>query len=131
MNLPTGHETVLLVEDEPSVLALTARLLRRQGYTVLTATHGDEALYTARQHQQRIHLLLTDLVLPKLSGKIVAERLCAMFPNLKIVFTSGYPDPTMVEDAHPTTSGAFLAKPFSHADLARTVRAILDAQALA
>jgi len=110
------------------VLALTARLLRRQGYTVLTATHGDEALYTARQHQQPIHLLLTDVVLPKLSGKVVAERLTAMFPDLKIVFTSGYPDTTMLEDVHPTTSGAFLAKPFSHADLARTVRATLDAQ---
>jgi two-component system cell cycle sensor histidine kinase/response regulator CckA len=128
--LPRGHETVLVVEDEPTVLLPIARLLRRQGYTVLTASNGEEAIAIAQMHQCAMHVLLTDLVLPKLNGTIVAERLIALYPDLKVIFTSGYAATTTDHDDRSTGRRAFLPKPFSHAELAQTVRAVLDANAI-
>jgi PAS domain S-box-containing protein len=128
--LPRGDETVLVVEDEPTVLLPIARLLRRQGYTVLTASNGEEAIATAQMHQCAMHVLLTDLVLPKLNGTIVAERLIALYPDLKVIFTSGYAATTADHDDRSTRRCAFLPKPFSHAELAQTVRAVLDANAI-
>jgi PAS domain S-box-containing protein len=129
-HLPDGHETVLLVEDEPSVLIPIARLLRRQGYTVLTASNGEEAISIAQTHQRAMHVLLTDVILPKLSGTIVAERLTALYPDLKVIFTSGYAATTTDHDDLSTGRSAFLPKPFSHAELAQKVRAVLDANAI-
>lgn len=129
-HLPRGHETVLLVEDEPTVLLPIARLLRRQGYTVLTASNAEEAISLAQTHQRAMHVLLTDLVLPKLNGTIVAERLIALYPDLKVIFTSGYAATTKDHHDRFIRKSAFLPKPFSHAELAQTVRAILDANAI-
>jgi len=129
-HLPRGHETVLFVEDEPSVRIPIARLLRRQGYTVLTASNGEEAISIAQTHQRSMHMLLTDLVLPKLGGIIVAERLTARYPDLKVIFTSGYAATTMDHYDHSIRRNAFLPKPFSHAELAQKVRAVLDANAI-
>jgi len=124
-DLPRGSETILVVEDDPSVRTFAARLLRRQGYTVLTASDGAEALRVARDHSQPIDLLLTDLVLPKLSGKIVAEQLRARWPNLSVIIMSGYPD-AIVASYGPFGTMRFLPKPCSHEILVNTVRTMLD-----
>ncbi len=127
--LPCGSETILVVEDDPSVCTFAARLLRRQGYTVLTASDGAEALRVARDHSQPIDLLLTDLVLPKLSGKIVAEQLRALWPNLSVIIMSGYPDAVVAIYGSFETI-RFLPKPCSHELLVHMVRTMLDSASL-
>jgi two-component system cell cycle sensor histidine kinase/response regulator CckA len=125
VDLPRGSETILVVEDDPSVRTFAARLLRRQGYTVLTASDGAEALRIACDHSQPIDLLLTDLVLPKLSGKIVAEQLRALWPDLSVIIMSGYPD-AIVASYGSFETMRFLPKPCSHELLVSTVRTMLD-----
>jgi two-component system, cell cycle sensor histidine kinase and response regulator CckA len=125
--LPLGQETVLLVEDEPSVRALARRVLREQGYSVLEAANGDEALQLARQHVGLvIDLLLTDVVMPQMSGIALANQLKDMYPAIKILFTSGYTDDAIIRHARLQASAAFLAKPFSPAILACAMREVLD-----
>jgi two-component system cell cycle sensor histidine kinase/response regulator CckA len=126
--LPRGTETVLLVEDEPSVRELAARALRQQGYTVLEAASGKEALQLSKEYgEKEIHLLFTDVVLPQMSGKRLAERLKELRPQVKVLFTSGYADNAVVQHQVLEPGVEFLAKPFSPAVLARKVRQILDA----
>jgi PAS domain S-box-containing protein len=125
--LPDGTETVLLVEDEPTVLGLTARMLRSLGYTVLEASNGDEALRVAQTYSETpIHILLTDVVLPKLSGQGVAEQLLRLQPGIKVLFTSGYTEHVVVHHGRLTYDVAFLQKPFRYATLASKVREVLD-----
>jgi PAS domain S-box-containing protein len=123
---PEGVETILLVEDEEGVRVLTARVLRACGYTVLEAGHGTEGLQIAAAHEERIHLLVTDVILPGLSGKHLAKQLTARSAELKVLFISGYTaaiiNPHGVLD--PNTN--FLQKPFSPAVLAQKVRDVLD-----
>ncbi len=125
--LPQGTETVLLVEDEPGVRALVRDTLRMHGYTVLEARHGIEALLTAKQHTGPIHLLMTDVVMPQMSGREVADRLFVTRSDLRVLFMSGYTENAIVHHGvlHPGT--AFLQKPFSPESLARKVRDVLDA----
>jgi len=126
--LPQGTETVLLVEDEPGVRALVRDTLRIHGYTVLEARHGIEALLTAKQHTGPIHLLMTDVVMPQMSGREVADRLFVTRSDLRVLFMSGYTENAIVHHGvlHPGT--AFLQKPFSPEALARKVREVLDAR---
>jgi CheY-like chemotaxis protein len=125
--LPRGKETILLVEDEPAVRVLAARVLRAQGYIVFEAENGDEALSLVRQRgQATLHLLLTDVVMPRMSGKTLAERMTALLPDLKILFTSGYTNDTMFYQGAVDAGIAFLQKPFTLATLARKVREVLD-----
>ena len=125
--LPGGTETILLVEDEPSVRELTARVLRQQGYTVFEATNGDEALRLAQEQVQgKIHLLLTDLVMPQMGGKALARRLLSVQPTLKVLFISGYTDSPVINDDIITATTAFLQKPFTPEQLAHKVRGILN-----
>jgi PAS domain S-box-containing protein len=121
-----GSETILLVEDDPSVRELTARVLRQQGYTVLAASNGDEALRLAREHRQPIHLLLTDVVMPGLSGRALIKQLAQIYPGLKTLFMSGYTDDAIVHQGVLEPGVAFLQKPFSPLALARKVRGVLD-----
>jgi two-component system cell cycle sensor histidine kinase/response regulator CckA len=122
---PQGAETLLLVEDEESVRALAARVLRDLGYTVLVAANGAEALAVGEPYEGTIHLLITDLVLPRLGGRELADRLCAHRPGLRVLFLSGY-----TPDTAPRLPGVhFLQKPFSPPELARKVRKALDAPA--
>ncbi len=125
--LPHGTETVLLVEDEPGVRALVRDTLRMQGYTVLEARHGIEALLVSKQHTGPIHLLMTDVVMPQMSGREVADRLFVTRSDLRVLFMSGYTENAIVHHGvlHPGT--AFLQKPFSPESLARKVREVLDA----
>jgi signal transduction histidine kinase len=124
-----GKETVLLVEDEPGVRGLVHNTLKLHGYTVLEARHGIEALLTGAKHMGPIHLLLTDVVMPQMSGPEVAERLAAVRPGLKVLYMSGYPDHPIFSQTGVTAHAAFLPKPFTPNALAQKVREVLDGAA--
>ena len=119
-----GHETVLLVEDEPEVRRLTREILEMHGYAVLEAADGAAALQTAREHRGSIDLLLTDVVMPGLRGQEVAQALAATGRRPRVLYISGYPDLGGADSA--ISDHALLAKPFAPAQLARKVRAVLD-----
>jgi PAS domain S-box-containing protein len=121
-----GWETVLLVEDEDAVRALAREVLRRHGYVVLEARHGVDALRVAERHPDDIHLLVSDVVMPHMSGRELAQRLASMRPAMKALFMSGYTDHALLpEDLTP--GAEFLQKPFTPEVFARRVRRILDA----
>ena len=126
--LPTGNETVLLVEDEALVRGLAVRVLREHGYTVMEAANGDEAMRILSQHTgEKIHLLLTDVVMPHMGGKELAELVQTLRPDTKVLYTSGYTD-TVLVNYHGLLSPniAFLEKPYSPGSLLRKVREVLD-----
>ncbi len=124
-----GTETVLVVEDEPSVRALTARILRRRGYTVLEAADSREALGKAREFTGEIHLLLTDVVLPEMSGKWLADQIQDERPGTRVLFVSGYTNDAIVHHGVLDSDVAFLQKPFADDTLAHKVREVLDSVA--
>jgi len=124
--LPQGTETALLVEDEPEVRWLVRDMLQRLGYTVLEARHGIEAQVLGIQHQGPIHLLITDVVMPQMSGREIAERLTSEHPETKVLYMSGYTDDAVVRHGVLTADIAFLQKPFTPEALARKVREVLD-----
>jgi PAS domain S-box-containing protein len=125
--IPRGTEIVLLVEDEPAVRALTARMLRKQGYTVLEAANGIEALDIVWQHTSApIDLLLTDMVMPKLGGYELAEQLRQRIPGIRVLLMSGYTDNAVIQNGLLDSSVTFIHKPFTLLSLARSVRALLD-----
>jgi nitrogen-specific signal transduction histidine kinase len=121
-----GNETILLAEDEPSVRGLAARVLRNQGYKILEAVNGSEALQIANKHKEQIHLLLTDIVMPQIGGKELYDQLKPLRPNLKVLFTSGYTENAIVHQGELPPGVAFLQKPFSPIFLTHKVREILD-----
>jgi CheY-like chemotaxis protein len=124
---PKGQETVLLVEDEPGMRALTRHLLQTYGYTVLEAGYGREALGVAEQYAGPIHLLITDVVMPQgMGGRQVAEAVRARHPEAKVLFVSGYTDDAVVRHGILEASTHFLQKPFTPASLAHKVREVLD-----
>lgn len=123
---PSGTETVLLAEDEDAVRALTRLALQRKGYSVLEARNGEEALSTAGRYSGPIHLLVTDLVMPKLGGRQLAEHLSQTHPAMKVLYVSGYMDDANIRQGLMTSSTAFLQKPFSPEMLAQKVRDVLD-----
>ena len=120
-----GEETVLLVEDEDVLRGLLAKFLRLYGYTVLEARHGGEALLTCERHQGPIHLMVTDVVMPQMSGRELADRLTPLRPEMKIIYMSGYTEDALVQHGVADLSVAFLQKPFKPIELARRVRAVL------
>ena len=122
-----GTETVLLVEDEPSVRHLGCKILEAQGYNVLRANNGQEGLRVAREcNGAPLRLVITDVIMPQMSGKVMAEWLKASYPGLKILFTSGYTDDAIAQHGVLEAGVAFLAKPYSPATLVRKVREMLD-----
>ncbi len=124
---PYGSETVLLVEDEPEVRGLARDILHQQGYTVLEAADGDQALRVGREHRGPIHLLVTDVVMPQMGGRELADRLQAGRGELKVLYVSGYTDDAILRQGVSETGTAFLPKPFTAAALAHKVRQVLDA----
>jgi two-component system, cell cycle sensor histidine kinase and response regulator CckA len=122
-----GSETILVVEDEALVRNVTRAMLARRGYTVLVASDGDHAQRIASEHFGTIDLLLTDVVMPRANGRRVAERLRMMRPGLRVVYMSGYTEDAIVHHGVLEAGIVLLEKPFTEADLARTVRAVLDA----
>jgi CheY-like chemotaxis protein len=129
-NKPTevagGNETVLLVEDETVVRELAVATLREKGYTVVEAVNGEEGLCQARQHDGKIDLVLTDVVMPVMSGKEMADALSASHPDTKVLFTSGYTEDALGHHGVLLPGIRFLPKPYMTATLARKVREVLD-----
>jgi two-component system, cell cycle sensor histidine kinase and response regulator CckA len=121
----TGHETVLLVEDEDGVRRFAQLVLQESGYCVLAARDGPEALEIAQQHQGLIHLLVTDVIMPNMSGRELAERLTLRLPGLKTLYISGYTDDAVLRHGVSQSSPAFLPKPFTPISLAQKVRELL------
>jgi two-component system, cell cycle sensor histidine kinase and response regulator CckA len=125
--LPRGSETVLVVEDEASLRRFICLVLQTQGYRVLDAASGVEALTIADQYEGAIHLLLTDLVMPGLQGRQLVEALRAKRPDIKVLLVSGYTDDVLLGHGIVDAQHELLQKPFSPSMLARTVRSVLDA----
>lgn len=125
----SGWETVLLVEDEEGVRALTAQFLKLEGYKVLEAEDGGKALELSRRHAGDIHLLLTDMVMPGMSGPQLADRMLQSRPDVKILFVSGYTDDTIARNGG-LEGAPFLQKPFSRGELVGKIRKVLDADAV-
>jgi len=124
--LPRGTETILVVEDAPAVRAVTRQVLERQGYTVLEAPNGGAALVLATKHHGPIHLLLTDVVMPGVNGRQLAEQLARPRPDMMVLFTSGYTDDSVVRHGVLESGIAYLQKPFTPDGVARKVREVLD-----
>jgi PAS domain S-box-containing protein len=121
-----GNETILVVEDESRVRAIAARMLSALGYTVLTAADGEEALQLLSEYPETVHLLLTDVVLPRMGGRKVAELVRAMRPKIKVLFTSGYTDDVILQHRLIQHDIALVNKPYTAESLARKVRETLD-----
>jgi signal transduction histidine kinase/ActR/RegA family two-component response regulator len=125
--LPRGTETILLAEDDSSLLKMSSTLLRRLGYTVLTAGNGIEALTLKNKRDiGHIDLLLTDVVMPHMSGKELSDRIQAIYPQTKILFTSAYTESAVVHQGILSKGVKLLQKPFTPSALAKKVREVLD-----
>ncbi len=121
-----GHETILVVEDEKSVREPVVRILEKAGYTVIQASGGEEALVRCETAGREIALVLTDVVMPRMSGKALVDRLLARYPKMKVLFMSGYTDPTISRHGVLEKGVHFIAKPFSAEALLKKVRQVLN-----
>ncbi len=122
-----GSETILLVEDEAGVRELAREILRMNGYTVLEAADGGEGLRIGERHAGPIHLLMTDVVMPRMGGRELAQRLARRRPDMRVLYMSGYTDDATLPHGVIEADTAFLQKPFAAGTLARKVREVLDA----
>jgi hypothetical protein len=127
-HLEGGTETVLVAEDEDAIRELARRLLERNGYRVLTASNGPEALDVAAAYDGTIDLLLSDVVMPQMSGSDLADHMRASRPNIRVLFMSGYSH-AILGDRHAVTEH-ILEKPFSERELTARLRAVLDERPL-
>jgi CheY-like chemotaxis protein len=126
LDIPRGTETILLVEDEPSVRKLVRHILQKQGYTVIEASTGLQALKVIEKHAGEVHLLLSDVVMPGMNGAELAAKLSKIRPKMKTLFLSGYSSDAIARHGHLNPDTSFLQKPFLESDLAVKVRAVID-----
>ena len=125
-DVPRGTETILLVEDERDVRSLVRQVLQERGYRVVEATGPREALQLASDATTPIDLLLTDVIMPQMTGRVLADLLTAEQPTMPVLFMSGYADNAVVEHGVLQAGRAYLQKPFTPVQLARVVRCVLD-----
>jgi DNA-binding NtrC family response regulator len=122
---PRGTETLLLVEDESAVRQSGKEFLQSSGYTVLDAPNGDDALRMARSYSDTIHLMITDVVMPRMGGPKLAEELSTERPEMKVLFVSGYAENTVLQHGTIDMASQFLQKPFTLKSLARKINDVL------
>jgi two-component system, cell cycle sensor histidine kinase and response regulator CckA len=123
---PGGTETILLVEDEDAVRSMVGKILKNKGYTVLEARQGNEAIDICERTEGSIDLMVTDVIMPHMSGRELAARLASMRPDMGVLYMSGYPDNTIVQHGVLEPGTAFLQKPFTINALEHKVREVLD-----
>jgi CheY-like chemotaxis protein len=121
-----GTETILAVEDEEEVRKLVVQILKSRGYTVIEASHGEEAIRLAKEDGNGVHLLLTDVVMPGMSGRELAESLKLRHPEIKVLYMSGYADDAIVHHGVLDDGVNYIQKPFTLDALSRKVREVLD-----
>jgi len=126
-HLPQGNETILVVEDEPSLRNIVSAILKGLGYSVLVGESGEDALRASSEHNGPIHLLVTDVVMPGIGGRELADRLTQARPELRVIYMSGYTDDSVIARGVFANDIVLLQKPIASADLAQRVRAVLDA----
>jgi len=127
MDEPNGNKTILAVDDDPGVLGLIGATLRGAGYDVLLAENGWKALEIYQSNGRPLHLLLTDVIMPDLTGPVLAQRLRALQPDLRVLFISGFHDANLVQRFVTDKGFTLLPKPFSPPALLRVVKQSLDA----
>ncbi|HZB27574.1 MAG TPA: response regulator, partial [Gemmatimonadales bacterium] len=125
---PRGSEKILLVEDEDAVRGVASRVLRNQGYTVIQARNGEEALKQLEELGGAVDLILTDVIMPDLGGPALAEQLRSRWPNVKLIYMSGYAQDDKLQPELQELEGSFLQKPFSTENLVLKVREVLDSK---
>lgn len=121
-----GHETILLVEDEPAILKMTTRILQRAGYVVVGADTPGHAIHLAEEHLGTIHLLITDVVMPEMNGRDLAKKILSLYPHLSCLFMSGYTANVIAQHGVLDEGVNFIQKPFSKKELTDKVREALD-----
>ena len=121
-----GSETIMVVEDEEDVREMICNLLRSQGYSVLAAENGADALQVWKRHEDPVHMLLTDVVMPSMGGPELADWLAPLRAQMKVVFISGYPGDDALQNLLAKSDFAFLPKPFTRTALLTKVRESLD-----
>ncbi len=121
-----GTETILLVEDEPTILRMTRMMLERKGYSVLSAATPTEAVDKAKEHSGSIDLLMTDVVMPEMNGRDLSEQITDLYPDIRLLFMSGYTADVIAHQGILDDGVAFIQKPFSMADMTEKVREVLD-----
>ncbi len=121
-----GTETILLVEDEPTILRMTRMMLERIGYSVLSAATPGEAIDLAKTHADEIHLLMTDVVMPEMNGRDLSRQITDLYPDIRLLFMSGYTANVIAHQGVLDEGVAFIQKPFSMADMTEKVREVLD-----
>jgi len=124
--LPLGNETLLVVEDEEEVRRLTVQILKKYGYKVLEASHGRDALNLCEHHKDPIHLMVTDVVMPEMSGPELAKHLSSLRPEMKVLYMSGYTDSAIFRNGMLELGAPFFQKPFTSDILVRKVREVLN-----
>ena len=122
----TGSEAILIVEDDDKVRNLVCEILEPQGYSILEAKDGMEALRVSKEHGDQIHLMITDVVMPGMGGRELEERLRPLRPDMKVIYMSGYTDNAIVHHGILSPEMEFLQKPISSEALKRKVREVLD-----
>jgi CheY-like chemotaxis protein len=125
--LARGHETLLVVEDEPAILALIRKNLQRLGYSVIEAASAKDAFALANQHDGPLHLLLTDVVMPEMNGLDLYTKIAASHPGIRVIFMSGYSADAFPRSDDGKGAVSVLQKPFSVQQLSTRVREVLDA----
>ncbi len=121
-----GNETILLVEDEPAIMKMTTTMLERLGYTVMSANRPNAAIKIAEEHKGHIDLLMTDVIMPEMNGKDLADEILILHPEAKCLFMSGYTADMIGQQVLLEKGFLFIQKPFSKRDIAEKIREVLD-----